>query len=66
MHRTEPPKYLLRPEEAAEALGIGRAKTYELITSGQIRSIQIGRSRRIPITAVEEFVRDREAAASPR
>jgi excisionase family DNA binding protein len=57
-------KLLLTPEEAAEMLGIGRTKVYELMASGQLRSVKIGRCRRITTTALTEFVADldREAA----
>ncbi|MFI7104758.1 helix-turn-helix domain-containing protein [Nonomuraea sp. NPDC050227] len=47
---------LLRPEEAAEHLGIGRTKVYELIRSGALRSVRIGTLRRVPATALTEFV----------
>ena len=61
--RTEAPRLLLRPEEVADAIGLGRSKTYQLITSGQIRSVQVGRSRRVPLEAVREFVARLEAEA---
>jgi excisionase family DNA binding protein len=54
------PKLLLKVEEAAAALSLGRAKTYELVAAGQIESIQIGRSRRIPARALQDFI-DRQA-----
>lgn len=47
---------LLRPERAAEVLGIGRSKLYELLAAGEIDSVRIGRSRRVPVVAVEEYV----------
>ena len=50
---------LLNVEEAAQALGIGRSKTYELVLLGQLKSLKIGRSRKIPVEAIREFVRDR-------
>lgn len=49
-------KLLLTPEEAAETLSIGRTKVYELLALGVLRSVQIGKSRRIPLTAVHELV----------
>jgi excisionase family DNA binding protein len=49
-------KLLLRPEEVAELIGVGRTKVYELMGSGLIRSVKIGGSRRIPRSAVEDFV----------
>jgi excisionase family DNA binding protein len=48
-------KLLLRPEEVAELIGIGRTKVYELIGTGVLASVKIGNSRRIPRIAVEEF-----------
>jgi excisionase family DNA binding protein len=50
------PRRLLTPEEAAQALGIGRTLVYELIGSGRLRSVRIGACRRVPVTAVDEFV----------
>jgi excisionase family DNA binding protein len=42
------PKLLLRIEEAAEQLGIGRSLMYRLVLSGAIESVRLGRLRRIP------------------
>jgi excisionase family DNA binding protein len=39
-----------------EALAISRSKLYELNASGAIVSIRIDGSRRIPVTALEEYV----------
>ena len=49
-------KLLLTPEEAAAALGICRSKLYELLQAGVIESVHIGASRRIPVTAMTEYV----------
>jgi excisionase family DNA binding protein len=49
-------KVLLTPEETAETLSIGRTKVYELLALGVLRSVQIGKSRRIPVAAVHELV----------
>jgi excisionase family DNA binding protein len=40
-------KLLLTPREAADVLGIGRSKLYELLSTGVIPSIRIGTCRRI-------------------
>jgi excisionase family DNA binding protein len=48
-------KVLLTPIEAATALGIGRSKVYELLQSGQLQSVHIGRCRRVPAEAVHSF-----------
>jgi excisionase family DNA binding protein len=47
-------KLLLRPEEAAAVLSIGRSRLYELLGSGELDSVRIGTSRRVP---AEELVR---------
>jgi excisionase family DNA binding protein len=47
-------KLLLRPEEAAEVLSIGRSRLYELLGRGELASVRIGTSRRVP---AEELVR---------
>jgi excisionase family DNA binding protein len=49
-------KLLLTPEEAAEVLGIGRTKVYALIADGDLLSVRIGNSRRVPRDAVDEFI----------
>ena len=57
------PAILVRPEEAARMLRISRTEMFRLLGSGEIRSILIGRRRRIPVTALDEYVASRLAAA---
>lgn len=47
---------LLTPEQAAERLGIGRTKTYELIRAGELESVKVGRLRRVPVDALAAYV----------
>lgn len=47
---------LLTPREAANALGIGRSKLYELLQTGVLESVHIGACRRIPTEAVLALV----------
>src|SRR5438309_10983930 len=47
---------LLCIEEAAQWLGLGRTKAYELVFRGTLPSVRIGRSRRIAVSALEAFV----------
>jgi len=47
----------LRVEDLMPILGIGRNTAYELIRSGQIRSVRIGRQIHIPRDALLEFLR---------
>jgi excisionase family DNA binding protein len=51
-----PRPLLLRPEEAAEILRVGRSKVYELMRAGLLRSVKIGGSRRVSAIALAEFV----------
>jgi len=41
-------------------LGIGRNIAYELVRSGRLRSIRVGRQVRIPKNALIEFLEGRE------
>jgi excisionase family DNA binding protein len=45
-------KSLLSPEEAAEALGVGRSCVYDLMRTRQLHTVRIGKSRRVPASAV--------------
>ena len=42
--------------QLAKLLGIGRNAAYEIVNSGRIRSVKIGRTIRIPKSAVIEFI----------
>lgn len=46
------------PKQAFDALGIGNTKGYELINSGQLEAIKIGRATRIVWTSVKQLVAD--------
>ena len=47
---------VLKVDELAKILSIGRNTAYELVRSGKIRSVKIGRTYRIPLTAVEDYL----------
>lgn len=49
---------LLRPDEAARALGIGRSKLFELLASpeAEFPVLRIGRATRIPAAALERWI----------
>jgi excisionase family DNA binding protein len=42
--------------EAARRLKIGRTAMYELVMSGEVRSITIGRLRRVPAQCIDEYL----------
>ena len=47
---------VLKVDELAKILSIGRNTAYELVRSGKIRSVKIGRTYRIPLTAVDDYL----------
>lgn len=47
---------LLTVVEAAARLAIPRTALYRLLMSGELASVKIGRHRRIPAWAIDEFV----------
>lgn len=59
---TEP--LLLRVEEVASALALGRSKVYELIASGELPSLTIGAARRVPAEALRRYVAEHLEAAA--
>jgi excisionase family DNA binding protein len=51
--------------EVANIIGISRTATYELVKSGEIRSVEIRGATRVSRGAIIEFVERVEASASP-
>lgn len=49
-------KLLLRVEEAAELLNIGRSAVYDLVRRRTLPSVKIGRCRRIPVAALRTYI----------
>jgi len=49
-------RLLYRVTEAAVALGLSRAKVYELISSGALRAVRIDGARRIKAADLEAYV----------
>lgn len=47
---------VLTVEEVSQLLCIGRNTAYELVRSGQICSVKVGRIYRIPRAAVDEYL----------
>ncbi len=60
--RVEMEPLLLRPEDVARVLAVGRSTVFDLIRSGRLRSVKIGHLRRVSATAVAEFVATLDAA----
>lgn len=61
-------RLLLTVREAAHCLGIGRTLMYELLATGRVPSITVGRLRRVPYESLQAFVAviaDHQNALSP-
>ncbi|MET9624373.1 helix-turn-helix domain-containing protein [Streptomyces sp. NPDC006464] len=61
----DPTLVLLKPEEAARRLQIGRTLCYRYIGTGELESVPLGRLRRIPADAVIEFAAKLRRAHRP-
>lgn len=57
-------KLLYRPKEAAQVLGIGRDKLYDLMRSGRLDSVKDGGARFITANALHTYVAMLQAEAS--
>lgn len=49
---------LLRIDEAARLLGLGRSTVYELLYKGELPFVRIGAARRIPVVALNQWIAD--------
>jgi excisionase family DNA binding protein len=58
-------RLLVTVEEAAMILGLGRSKVYELIAADELETIHVGRSCRVPVAGLHEFVERRRASTPP-
>lgn len=47
---------LVTVEEMATMLSIGRTVAWELVRKRKIKSVKIGRTRRVPLTAIQEYI----------
>jgi excisionase family DNA binding protein len=53
---TSPERLAVTVSEAAGMLGLSRAKFYQLILRGEIRSLKIDKCRRVPVREIESFI----------
>jgi excisionase family DNA binding protein len=51
-------------ESVMERLGVGRSKVFELMASGQLRSVKVGRRRLVSEAALVEFIEKLDASGS--
>ena len=55
---------LLKPEQVAAKLGIGRSKVYAMAASGELQSVRIGGSVRFPRVALRNWIESQTVSAS--
>lgn len=55
---------LLTVPQVADRLALGQVTVWELIRTGELPSVKIGRSRRIPEDVLEKFVAERLTAGN--
>ena len=56
---------LLRVDEVAKYLSLGRSKTYELLATGELPAVRIGRSVRVPAAALQRWVERQAEQSAP-
>ena len=49
----------VRINDAARMIGVGRTKLYELIATGEVETVKIGKATRITTASLRELVRRR-------
>jgi excisionase family DNA binding protein len=49
-------RLLLRVSEAAEMLSVARSKAYAMVQTGELPSVRLGKSVRIPVRSLNEYV----------
>lgn len=55
--REDDNRLLISVEEAAQILGIGRTHAYALVKWKMIKSVKIGRTRRVVLSSLNEYVK---------
>ena len=49
----------VRVNDAARMIGVGRTKLYQLIATGELETVKIGKATRVTIANLRELVRRR-------
>lgn len=59
-------KLLLRPGEVCDVTGLGKSKCYELIATGVIPSVRIGRAVRVPAEGLRQWITELQGTADAK
>jgi excisionase family DNA binding protein len=56
---------LLRAEEVAKVLGLGRSKVFEMLRANELPVVRIGRSPEssVPVAQLERWIQERQESA---
>ncbi len=58
-HTKGPPmEKMLTVDQAADALQISRTKLFDLLRTGVLRSVKIGRARRVPASSIDQYINE--------
>lgn len=49
-------RLLVRPEDAARMLSLGRGTVYGMIASGELPAVRLGRAVRVPMDALRRWI----------
>jgi len=60
-----PEQLLVTIEEAGKMIRVGRTRMYELVASRTIPSVRIGRSVRVPVAALREWINGEMSTPTP-
>jgi excisionase family DNA binding protein len=55
-HIEQIPRALISVSEAARVIGVSRSFAYELVASGHLTSVRLGRRVLVPISAIDDLV----------
>jgi excisionase family DNA binding protein len=61
---TQEMKLLVTVEEAAAMLSLGRTFTWALVRKNELRSIKVGKTRRVVVSSLHEYIEWHLAQAS--
>lgn len=56
-------KLMYRVNEFAEAIGVSRSKAYEMIARGEVPTVRVGGSVRVPVANVRKWIEANVSAA---
>lgn len=59
------PRLAFTPEEAAATIGVSRTRMFQLLRSGEIPSLKLGRVRRVRIDRLREYLEQAETDQWP-